>query len=749
MRTPEDKLLRAIGSIQDEKLITSTMPKQRRSLFGTERHRLSFVTVEHETVSKAYYIRRAVIGIAAAALVITGAVMLWRYIRYDYVDPDRTDFRGAAYSDYEDLPVLPENGEDDGTGRDNVLLLTIESGDGDSGLEYRVELLADNVYQISEDDPYMLICDPYAVVTDMNTGNEIGTMYFFPGDPLPIMPAKGVKYDNGGRSMDWLRASVEFMYDENGTHPLFITQYAAKTGGMYTTFYGINSDGELQIFTNLNIDKSILSEGNTVGMELSGTNTIIANYYIDLKREITFGFDFENIFIYAYKGTQPPEKPEEPHDPVAGPSELHENSTVTALPVQEKFLSDRLPAAGEGDALDMLVCANGTVYEYISYGRFSYDRALKEARDSSYSREDTITELINGIKAVSDSDGALQTEYLTLLQKAEVRGYFDNEPITDTDFYYIGDNYMISVDNDGRGNGARFLQRLDGKYAWSARALNIRKALELLWEKAAEQPDTYGDMSIVFVTTMMYGEDYDFGLEVIVREGTYELAAYLSDNIGNMEHISVITPEEERAAYMPIGNINTDAHGNETAVDSYNWYGHSFLACDNKAYREMSVHVITDLQKFAELNNIEELKNIDLAELTEITPYEDIFDPVLMPYDKQGHKFYSFYGGGLWYIIETLPDENGGIAGYEVYRQDGQMTIVRNEALWFRLHPVYHESGEQYIIDRLDLVNVTFDDGGDRPMLRITPKPFSASESLLEKIIKRFDFTPYYWEIAQ
>lgn len=750
MRTPEEKILRAVGEIKNEKLITATMPKHRRSLFGTERRRLTYVTVDREPVSRMYYVKRAVIGIAAAALVITGAVMLWRYIRYDYVDPDQSDFRSGAYSDYEALPVLPENGEDDGTGRDNVLLLTTVSGDGDADLKYRVELLADNVFQMSADDPYMLVCDPYAVVTDINTGEEIGTMYFFPGDPLPIMPAKGVKYDSGGMGMDWLRADVGFMYADSGTCPLFSTQYATEKGGMYTTFYGINSDGELQIFTNFSIDKSILSEGTTVGMELSGTNTVKDNYYIDIKRNVTFEFDFDNIFIYAYKGTTPPEKSEEPHDPVAGPSELHENSTAKALPVQEKFLSDREPGAGEGDAfgLDMLVCANGTVYQYISYGRFSYDTTLKQSRDFSYSREDTITELIDGIKAVSDRNGVLQEEYLSLLQKADdVRGYFTNEPITTTDFYYIGDNYMISVGSDGWGNGVRFMQRLDGKSAWSTRTLRMRKTLELLWTVAAEQPDIYGDMSIVFVTSMMSGHDVEYSLEAIVRDHTDELREYLAAYGADMEQISVLTPEQERAAYMPVGNIHIDENGKESSSNSYNQYGRSYLNWEGRGYVSRMAHVTENVYKFAELNSLDDLKkaldDTPVEELPVITPREHLFDMVEMPWDTQGHIFRAV---GTSYIIEQLNTPDGEPVAFVVYEYNVQLTEVIKEVQFFRQTPKYYDGDGSYDITRLDFVS---DSSGDKERLYLRISAPFWQHDFIEKCLQRgYRFGTYYFEIT-
>ena len=751
MRTPEEKILRAIGSITDDRLIAKTMPGKRLNLSGTVRVHGSAAPEELPPVSRLYILKRAVIGIAAAALVITGAVMLWRYIRYDYVDPDRTDFRDAAYSGYEDLPVLPGDGADDGSGRDNVLLDTAESGDGDSGLEYRVELFADNVYRLSADDPYMLVCDPYALVTDMNTGKEVGTLHFFPGEPR-IMPAKGVKYDTGGTGMEWLRARTEFMYTESGTYPLFITQYAAEMGGMYTTFYGINADGELEMFHNAFVDKGILSEGNTCGMELSGSESMIGNYFIDPKRELVFGFDFENMLINVYKGTQPPEMPEIVRSPVDGPEVRRENNTVPGLPLQEKYLSDRLPAAGEGDAVsnDMLLCANGTVYQFITYGRVPYGDALKSARDLAGMRQDTVSELLEGVKMISD-DGELKEEYLPLLQKAQGNDFFTNEQYTATDLYYIGENYMISVGSDEWGTGIRYLQRLTDSTDWGKTALGLRKDLELLWTAAAEYPDRYGDMSIVLVTSVMQGKDIQFTLEAVVRADTDDLTAYLTERGADMELMTVLTPEQERGTYLPVGCIYADENGTETVTDSYNSYGSSFLAWDGRVYRAMAVHTTEDVYRFAQTNGFDELEtalgNVPAEELPEITPYEEIFDPVLMPYDAKGHKFFA---AGTSYVIEKFPEAPGEPVGYVVYQLDGQMTIVRKEAVLFRLHPVFSESEEHYEVKKLDFVTAVLNGAAgtfERPKLRITADP--SSHSLLEKVIRRNDFTPYYWEICE
>lgn len=736
MRTPEEKILRAIGSIQNEELIESSMPKQRFSLIKTERRELTEITVHREQVGKMYWVKRAVIGLAAAAVVITGAVVLWKYLQNDFVEPSRQELNAGTYNDYDDLPVLPDNSTEIISGRNNVLLYTVTSGDGDSGLKYKVELMADNVYQ-DPNDPYMLICDPYAIVTDVNSGRVIGKMGFYRSYSREYFDAaKKLKYSTAGSGMDWLRADVTFMYVGENVYPLFSTQCAADTGGMYTAFYGIDSMGLLRMYRNTGIDRNILSEGSSVGVLLSGYQEHEENRVYDIRRDVTFEFHPENISVRVYKGKEPPAEDPDLHLPVSGPSEMTDHSVTKTFDIQRKYISSRMPYEGEGYVVpDMVTVSNGNVYIYATFGANPYDEIMGIAQSLSTWHSD-VDELEAGLRAVCDEND-LNPEYLPLLQKADVYDYITNDLKNNDklDFYYIGDHWIMSIGTDGYGTGVRFLERTGSIGTYQERLSQMRRVMELLWELAGENRDIAADIAAAFVDERTSNSSV-YWLEIVSRSHAEMIKDYLTQNGAAEEAYTVVNVTQERDNYLPIEYRKILPDGEEiTPEDTGN-----YLTVGNRSY-VLEHRDIPDMEALRfwlsqiDKQTDEMLDKAPLEEQQQIIPYDDVFDPLKLP----------TYTSRVYYDLGTVIVEKS-YTGCAIWRYDFKLSEVRDIALWYRQHPVFTgESGEKYVVDKLEFVDDTSGEK-ERLYLRITAQP--QYHEYIEKTMSWHNFAGYYYEIV-
>jgi|GEM_PF-4492367 len=423
-----------------------------------------------------------------------------------------------------------------------------------------------------------------------------------------------------------------------------------------------------------------------------------------------------------------------------------ENPVVKTIDIQEKYISDRLAYEGDGDLYfyNMAVVCGGELYQYVNYGAIPYKRAGELF--SSYFRDPSeLSEMWNGISDVCE-DGNFIPEKAHLLRKIAVYDYFTNEEQTEQDYYLVSDKFLLSVGKSEWGTGLRILRKIEnnnnGRYV-----IGFRKIFELLWKLAEEQPYNYRNMSILFVSDTKDADSggYGYYIEAVTESDTDGITAYLQNGGADMSLCRVLTVEEERASYLPVEYYGSSHDGSLVKVDKeQGWYGHDYITVGGKVYKG-AVHYSDSLDSLLEVlkQNSDEVKEIlETTPLNDllVTPYADVFDPVMMPsrtYDIY-HSIYYHIGG---YVVEVTAE------GYaRNWNYDAKATNVREVITSFRVNRDWHdESMGDYVIDHIDFVADDYT-GNPRVYARIAADP--KYHQVIRQLADLRQFSEFYYEIT-
>ncbi len=419
-----------------------------------------------------------------------------------------------------------------------------------------------------------------------------------------------------------------------------------------------------------------------------------------------------------------PEVKPEPPEP-----EAVEHTEYKTIPIQSKEYFDRMPAAGEGDvfSFNMAVVCGSDLYQYVNYGAIPYG-SVEEMLPQYSLKPVEARELWNIMKSVCEDGRFIPEKAELTFRKTTVYDYFTDEERSlpayyDVTYYRLTDDFIISVGIDEWGTGIRLLRRLDieDDTPYSGKMYAIRGIFELLWKAAEKEPDKYGNMSIVLVHDVVDKNYADFGyyVEAIVEDeaAANELYDELTAAGADMTLLMVSTTAREQESYIPIEWYENTADRGLVKTEPNTGYGNQYIAVGNWVFKG-AVHYSDSLDSLLSMlsEESEEIKKTlaenSLDELR-VTPYADVFDPILLPYTTDS----VFYDLGE-NIVEV--DGEGRVRNWSY---DFRMKNVRNVALSFRLVRHFSESGiGEYVIDHLDFV---YDDTGEKPRwyIRITADP--------------------------
>ncbi|MCR4779649.1 MAG: hypothetical protein K5876_00995 [Ruminiclostridium sp.] len=432
--------------------------------------------------------------------------------------------------------------------------------------------------------------------------------------------------------------------------------------------------------------------------------------------------------------------------------EVVEHTEYKTIPIQSKEYFDRLPAAGEGDvfSFNMVVVCGSDLYQYVNYGAIPYGRVSELLPQYSLKPVET-RELWNIMKPVCEDGRFIPEKAELTFRKITVYDYFTDEERSlpayyDVTYYRLTDDYIISVGIDEWGTGIRLLRRLDieDDTPYSEKMYAIRGIFELLWKAAEKEPDKYGNMSIVFVHDVVdkpYG-DFGYYVEAIVEtdEASDELYEYLVTAGADVNMFMVSTTAREQESYIPTDWYENTADRGLVKTEPNTGYGNQYIAVGNRVFKG-AVHYSDSLDSLLSMlsEESEEIKKT-LAEKSldelRVTPYADVFDPILLPYTTDS----VFYDLGE-NIVEV--DGEGRVRNWSY---DFRMKNVRNVALSFRLVRHFSESGiGEYVIDHLDFV---YDDTGEKPRwyIRIAADP--KYHDAIKKKAELCRMGEYYYEIV-
>lgn len=394
-----------------------------------------------------------------------------------------------------------------------------------------------------------------------------------------------------------------------------------------------------------------------------------------------------------------------------GTVEEWDNPVVKTIDIQEKYLSDRMPAAGAGDLFnyDMVVVCGGELYGYVNYGAMPYDRVRELITQYSLTPAE-VSALWSAISPLCE-DGKFRYERAGLLPSVTAYDYFTNEvlpasPIYDVSFYRATGDFLISVGTSEWGTGVRILRRFDGS-GYGGKVIALRRIFELLWKLAADKPREYGDMSIVLVHDARGSQssaDFGYSVEAIVWSDPDSVTAYLTENGADMSLVSVVTTEQERASYLPVEYYGNGQDGSLVKVDmEEGWYGHDYLTVGSNVYKGAKgfSDSLDSLLEVLKRDSGDVKKTLETTPLNDllVTPYADAFDLLMMPSgaDPIYRRLYYHIGKN---VIEVYPD--GRVRNY-VY--DLKATNVRKVIVSLRRAPEWHDPSEgEYVIDRIDFV---------------------------------------------
>jgi hypothetical protein len=454
---------------------------------------------------------------------------------------------------------------------------------------------------------------------------------------------------------------------------------------------------------------------------------------------------FEQLGIE--RKTPLPEVKPEPPEP-----EAVVHTTHKTIPIQSKEYFDRMPAAGEGDvfSFNMAVVCGSDLYQYVNYGAIPYGNVEKMLPQYSLKPVET-RELWNIMKSVCEDGRFIPEKAELTFRKTTLYDYFTDEERSlpayyDVTYYRLTDDFIISVGTDEWGTGIRLLRRLDieADAPYSRNMYAIRGIFELLWKAAEEQPDKYGNMSIVFVHDVVGKTSgyFDYYVEAIVEtdEASDELYEYLVNAGADVTMFTVVTAVQEQESYIPIERYENTADRGLVKTEPNTGYGNQYIAVGNWVFKG-AVHYSESLDSLLSMlsEESEEIKKTlaenSLDELR-VTPYADIFDPIRLPYTPDS----VFYDIGE-NIVEV--DSEGRVRNWSY---DFRMKNVRNVALGFRLVRHYNDvSNGEYVIDRLEFV---YDDTGGkpRPYIRIVADP--KYHDTIKRIAEQRGYGEAYYEIT-
>ena len=432
--------------------------------------------------------------------------------------------------------------------------------------------------------------------------------------------------------------------------------------------------------------------------------------------------------------------------------ETVEHIEYKVIPIQEKYLSDRLPAAGEGAVFsnNMIVVCGSDLYQYVNFGAIPYKRVSELLSSYSLSPAD-VSSVWNAMKPVCEDDVFVPEKAEKTLTKTRVYDYFTNEEHTAVTFYRLTDNFIISVGNDEWGTGVRILQKLtdqNTKYNYSDNVHGVRRIFELLWKAAEEQPDKFGNMSIVFVRDIRDTNFVKFGyyVEAVIENEADRsvLYDYMQSAGADISLYTVLTPEEERETYLPIRYYHTRSDGTFEMTDPQLWNGYQYISVGDKVFN-MTYGTSESLEAVLEqlsAENAEIKKKLEKTPLEElrVTPNADVFDPILMPYSTDS----VYYDLGACVIEVKGIGKEWGVTVCK-WDYDFKMTNVRKVVLHYLLHPVWNDEGEGvYMIDRLDFIA---DDSGEKPRVYIRITADKKYHEAIRKNAENRKFGEFYYEI--
>ena len=430
--------------------------------------------------------------------------------------------------------------------------------------------------------------------------------------------------------------------------------------------------------------------------------------------------------------------------------ETVEHIEYKVIPIQEKYLSDRLPAAGEGAVFsnNMIVVCGSDLYQYVNFGAIPYKRVSELLSSYSLSPAD-VSSVWNAMKPACEDDVFVPEKAEKTLTKTRVYDYFTNEEHTAVTFYRLTDNFIISVGSDGWGTGVRMLEKLtDQSTSYSDNVHGVRRIFELLWKAAEEQPDKFGNMSIVFVHDIRDTNFIKFGyyVEAVIenKSDVSVLFDYMQSAGADISLYTVLTPEEERETYLPIRYYHTRSDGTFEMTDPQLWNGYKYISVGDKVFN-MTYGTSESLEAVLEqlsAENAEIKKKLEKTPLEElrVTPNADVFDPILMPYSTDS----VYYDLGACVIEVKGIGKEWGVTVCK-WDYDFKMTNVRKVVLNYSLHPVWNDEGEGvYMIDRLDFIA---DDSGEKPRVYIRITADKKYHEAIRKNAENRKFGEFYYEI--
>ena len=430
--------------------------------------------------------------------------------------------------------------------------------------------------------------------------------------------------------------------------------------------------------------------------------------------------------------------------------ETVEHIEYKVIPIQEKYLSDRLPAAGEGAVFsnNMIVVCGSDLYQYVNFGAIPYKRVSELLSSYSLSPAD-VSSVWNAMKPACEDDVFVPEKAEKTLTKTRVYDYFTNAEHTAVTFYRLTDNFIISVGSDGWGTGVRMLEKLtDQSTSYSDNVHGVRRIFELLWKAAEEQPDKFGNMSIVFVHDIRDTNFIKFGyyVEAVIenKSDVSVLFDYMQSAGADISLYTVLTPEEERETYLPIRYYHTRSDGTFEMTDPQLWNGYKYISVGDKVFN-MTYETSESLEAVLEqlsAENAEIKKKLEKTPLEElrVTPNADVFDPILMPYSTDS----VYYDLGACVIEVKGIGKEWGVTVCK-WDYDFKMTNVRKVVLNYSLHPVWNDEGEGvYMIDRLDFIA---DDSGEKPRVYIRITADKKYHEAIRKNAENRKFGEFYYEI--
>lgn len=430
--------------------------------------------------------------------------------------------------------------------------------------------------------------------------------------------------------------------------------------------------------------------------------------------------------------------------------ETVEHIEYKVIPIQEKYLSDRLPAAGEGAVFsnNMIVVCGSDLYQYVNFGAIPYKRVSELLSSYSLSPAD-VSSVWNAMKPACEDDVFVPEKAEKTLTKTRVYDYFTNEEHTAVTFYRLTDNFIISVGSDGWGTGVRMLEKLTDQSAkYSDNVHGVRRIFELLWKAAEEQPDKLGNMSIVFVHDIRDTNFIKFGyyVEAVIenKSDVSVLFDYMQSAGADISLYTVLTPEEERETYLPIRYYHIRSDGTFEMTDPQLWNGYKYISVGDKVFN-MTYGTSESLEAVLEqlsAENAEIKKKLEKTPLEElrVTPNADVFDPILMPYSTDS----VYYDLGACVIEVKGIGKEWGVTVCK-WDYDFKMTNVRKVVLNYLLHPVWNDEGEGvYMIDRLDFIA---DDSGEKPRVYIRITADKKYHEAIRKNAENRKFGEFYYEI--